>query len=138
MRPRALRAGTRLLADAKATRLLHSNGFVRGAEVVQGGPGGKTRFEVRADTVFLCCGAIQTPALLRRSGIKKNVGDNLCIHPMIKAAALFDEEVEAHEAALPCYQVKEFWPTISMGGAVFSPGFLAMILSDSWKAYQHA
>ncbi len=136
--PRALRAGGRLLADCKATRILHENGRVRGVEVTQGTNGGRHRFEVRAETVFLCCGPIQTPALLRRSGIKKNVGDNLCIHPMIKAAALFDEEVEAHEAALPMYQVKEFWPTITIGGAVFTPGFLAMILSDSWKAYQHA
>ena len=136
--PRALAAGARLLADCKATKLLHENGRVRGVQVTQGTNGGRRRFEVRADTVFLCCGAIQTPALLRRSGIKKNVGNNLCIHPMIKAAALFDEEVEAHEAALPVYQVKEFWPTITIGGAVFTPGFLAMVLSDSWKAYQHA
>jgi nucleoside-diphosphate-sugar epimerase len=68
----------------------------------------------------------------------KNVGDNLCIHPMIKAAALFDDEVEAHEAALPVYQVKEFWPTITIGGAVFTPGFLAMLLADNWRTQQHA
>src|SRR6185369_1311146 len=120
------------------TRIVHENGYVRGVEVTQNTDGTRRRFEVRADAVFLCCGAIQTPALLRRSGIRKNVGDRLCIHPMIKAAALFDEEVEAHDAALPVYQVKEFWPTISLGGAVFSPGFLAMTLSDNWTPYQHA
>ncbi len=136
--PRALAAGARLVADAKAMKLVLAGDRVVGVEVVRGRNGERSRFEIRADAVFLCAGAMQTPALLRRSGIKHNVGDNLCIHPMIKAAALFDEEVEAHEDALPVYQVKEFWPTITIGGAVFTPGFLAMILADSWKAYQHA
>jgi nucleoside-diphosphate-sugar epimerase/choline dehydrogenase-like flavoprotein len=136
--PRALAQGTQLVADCKAVRILRDGDRVRGIEAQIGANGSSSRVEILADTVFLSCGAIQTPALLRRSGIKKNVGDNLCIHPMIKAAALFDEEVEAHEAALPIYQVKEFWPTITIGGAVFTPGFLAMILSDSWRMYQDA
>jgi nucleoside-diphosphate-sugar epimerase/choline dehydrogenase-like flavoprotein len=138
--PRALRAGAQLLSDCKATRLRHANGHVFGVEVVQTAPdGGRARrFEVRADTIFLSCGAIQTPALLRRSGIKKNVGDSLATHPMIKAAAHFDDDMDAHESALPVYQVKEFWPTITIGGAVCSPGFLAMILGDNWSAYQPA
>ncbi len=138
--PRALAAGATLLADCKVTRLRHTNGTVGGVEVVQstGDPAYPRRFEVAADAVFLACGAIQTPAVLRRSGITQNVGDTLCTHPMIKAAALFDEDMEAHEAALPIYQVKEFWPTITIGGSVCSPGFLAMILGDNWKAQQQA
>ena len=135
--PRALAAGVRLLPDAKALRLRHENGVVRGVRVAVGPNGTRRMIEIQADTVFLCCGAIQTPVLLRRSGIKKNVGDNLCIHPMIKAAALFDVDVDAHEAALPIYQVKEFWPTITIGGSVFTPGFLAMLLADNWQMYRH-
>ena len=136
--PRALAAGARLLADCKATRLVHAQGRVRSVEVVLGSDGARRRCSIRADAVFLACGAIQTPALLRRSGVKRNVGDSLQTHPMIKAAASFDEVVEAHDAALPVYQVNEFWPNMTMGGAVFSPGFLAMILSESWPAYGHA
>ncbi|MCC6847865.1 MAG: GMC family oxidoreductase N-terminal domain-containing protein [Deltaproteobacteria bacterium] len=136
--PRALASGARLLADAKATKLATQGDRVVGVHVLRDPYGARRRVEIRAETVFLCGGAIQTPALLRRSGVKRNVGESLRIHPMIKAAALFDEEVDAHEDALPVYQVKEFWPTITMGGAVFTPGFLAMILADSWKAYQHA
>ena len=138
--PRALRAGARLLSDVKVTRLRHENGFVQGVEVVQANRAGRERpsFDVRADAVVVCCGAIQTPALLRRSRIKNNVGDNLRTHPMLKMAALFGEEMEAHGAALPLYQVKEFWPTITIGGAVFSPGFLAMILADNWDGHRHA
>jgi choline dehydrogenase-like flavoprotein len=136
--PRAIAAGARLLADSKATELVTEGDRVVGVRVLHEPYGDRRRFEIRADTVFLCGGAIQTPALLRRSGIKRNVGNSLRIHPMIKAAALFDEEVEAHEDALPVYQVKEFAPAITIGGAVFTPGFLAMILADSWKSYRHA
>lgn len=136
--PRALAAGARLVADAKATALTHENGRVRSVEVVVGVGSARRRCSIRAEKVFVACGAIQTPALLRRSGITRNVGDSLQTHPMIKAAALFDDEVEAHEAALPVYQVKQFWPNITMGGAVFTPGFLAMLLAESWEAYGHA
>ena len=136
--PQALAAGARLVPDCKALKLLHHNGRISGVRVQRTRGGAHRRFEIRADFVFVCCGAVQTPALLRRSGITKNVGDNLCIHPMIKAAALFEDEIGAHEEALPIYQVKEFWPNITIGGAVFTPGFLAMLLSDNWKMNQHA
>ncbi len=136
--PQALRAGVTLLPNCKVVHLIHENGLVGGLRAVVQDNGTRSVIEVRADTVFLCCGAIQTPALLRRSGIKKNVGNSLCIHPMIKAAALFEEDLEAHEAALPIYQVKEFWPTITLGGSVFTPGFLAMLLADNWPLTHNA
>ena len=136
--PQALASGARVIADRKAVKLLHHNGRVTGVLVQHTGAGEPRVVEIHADAVFVCCGAVQTPALLRRSGITKNVGDNLCIHPMIKAAAVFENEIGAHEEALPIYQVKEFWPNITIGGAVFTPGFLAMLLSDNWKMNQHA
>lgn len=136
--PRALQAGAKLLANCKAVRIIHENGLVQGLRANVTENGTRTPIEIRADALFLCAGPIQTPALLRRAGITKNVGDQLCIHPMIKAAALFDDELEAHEAALPIYQVKEFWPTITLGGSVFTPGFLAMLLADNWPLTQQA
>lgn len=134
--PRALAAGARVLAGYKVRRVVHDNGHATGVDVVQAnGRGNPNR--IGADAIFVCGGAIQTPALLLRSGVRKNVGNSLCIHPMIKAAALFDEPVGAHAAALPIYQVKQFWPTLTIGGAVFTPGFLAMILADNWQANRH-
>jgi choline dehydrogenase-like flavoprotein len=93
-----------------------------------------TRELVRIDAehVFLCAGPTETPALLRRSGIKRHVGDSLRIHPMLKVAAVFPEVIDAQDSVLPLLQVKEFWPEISMGGAFFTPGHLAMLLSDNW------
>lgn len=134
--PKALAAGAQLLPDCRALRLVHEDGLARGVQVERAQDGKLDRLRIDADFVFVCCGAVQTAALLRRSGIRRNIGDNLCIHPMLKAAAMFDEEIGAHEEVLPIYQVKEFWPNIAIGGAVFTPGFLAMLLSDNWKVNQ--
>jgi nucleoside-diphosphate-sugar epimerase/choline dehydrogenase-like flavoprotein len=131
--PRAVAAGAKLVAGCKVLRVLHEGGRARGVEAWLEDEGGGRRIDIRADAVFVCCGAIQTPALLRRSGIRRNVGNSLRIHPMIKAAALFDEPFASGEAAIPAYQVKEFWPTITLGGSVFTPGFLAMLLSENWQ-----
>ena len=69
---------------------------------------------------------------MRRSRIKRHVGDSLRIHPMLKVAAVFPERIDAQDSVLPLLQVKEFWPDISLGGAFFTPGHLAMGLSDNW------
>jgi nucleoside-diphosphate-sugar epimerase/choline dehydrogenase-like flavoprotein len=132
--PRALRAGARLIASCKVRRIIYEDGRAVGVHAALTEGGRTTLQTIKADTIFVCCGAVQTPALLRRSGIRKHIGNNLCIHPMIKAAALFEDDVDAQDAPLPIYQVKEFGPTIAIGGAVFTPGFLAMILSDNWEA----
>jgi nucleoside-diphosphate-sugar epimerase/choline dehydrogenase-like flavoprotein len=134
--PRAVAAGAQLIAAHKAVRLLHEHGRVRGVLVERTDTRERRRAVVEAEAVFVCCGAVHTAALLRRSGITKNVGNNLCIHPMIKAAALFDEPIAAHQEPLPIYQVKEFWPNVTIGGSVFTPGFLAMLLSDNWAMHE--
>src|SRR5262249_35109410 len=92
---------------------------------------------IDAEHVFICAGATQTPALLRRSGIKSHVGDTFQIHPMLKVTALFKEEIDAHKTVMPMVQVKEFWPDISLGGSFFSVGQLAMNLSDNWPDTNH-
>jgi hypothetical protein len=56
---------------------------------------------------------------------------------MLKVSALFDEIIDAQRQVLPLLQVKEFWPEISLGGAFFSPGHLALNLSDNWPTAHH-
>ena len=41
--------------------------------------------------VVVCGGAIQTPALLQRSGLRHRVGRTLAVHPTVKLAARFDD-----------------------------------------------
>jgi choline dehydrogenase-like flavoprotein len=133
--PRALRAGAKLLAGCTVKRLEHRAGRVARVEAVREAGGERSRLAIEPQAVFVCGGATQTPALLRSSGIKRNVGDNLRIHPMLKVAALFDERFDSHRAPLPVHQIRGF-ADLTLGGAVFTPGFLALTLSENWAVNQ--
>ena len=95
------------------------------------------RSEVRARHVFVCGGAIQTPALLQRSGLRHAIGRSLAVHPTVKLAARFADEVNALDE-VPVHQVKEFAPDLSFGGSASQPGLLALALSDHWSAFAGA
>jgi len=91
---------------------------------VQGQP-----VEIEAEQVFVCAGAVQTPLLLRRSGITKNIGDSLAIHPMTKSVALFDEEVNHEQLGVSVHQVKEFSPQMGFGCSISSLPFLGLAMA---------
>jgi choline dehydrogenase-like flavoprotein len=88
---------------------------------------------VEADHVFVCAGAIGTPALLQRSGVRHNIGTGLKLHPTIKLAAEFAEPLADH-GYVPMHQVKQFAPDITLGGSVFRPGYVALALGEAWEA----
>jgi choline dehydrogenase-like flavoprotein len=132
--PLAELAGAQFISDCKVMRLLRKNKRITGVAAELVIDGGRVPYTIEADYVFVCAGPTQTPALLRRSGIKSNIGDTFRIHPMLKVSALFDEEMDAEQSVLPLVQIKEFWPDITLGGSYFSPGHLAMVLSDNWPA----
>lgn len=136
--PRAKAAGARLVPDTRAVRLRWSGR----AWTVEAARHGRP-VEVRADAVFLCCGALQTPLLLRRSGFTHNIGDSLAMHPTVKAVAVFDDIVNHERMGVPVHQVKEFSPRLSFGCSVSTPAHLSLALSgyscapllirDSWR-----
>lgn len=131
--PLATAAGAILVPDCRAWMLMRDGARVTGVIAKLREADGRTHtVQLDADAVFLCAGATETPALLRRSGIKFHVGDSLRIHPMLKVVARFPGPVNQHRSVLPLLQVKEFWPEITLGGAYFSPGHLAMTLSENW------
>ena len=71
----------------------------------------KGTFEVRAKRVVLCAGALQTPAMLQRSGIQPpsgQLGRNLAVHPGSAVVAMFDEPVYGWRGAHQSLQVREF------------------------------
>ncbi len=86
---------------------------------------------IRAKSVFLCGGAINTPFLLRSNGIKKNIGNSLQMHPTIKVIAEFDEIINYENMGVPVHQVKEFSPGISFGCSISSKPFLALAMLDN-------
>ncbi len=82
------------------------------------------------DYVFFCAGAIHTPALLRKSGFKKNIGKSLRMHPTIKVTALFNEVINQEDMGVPVHQVKEFSPQFSFGCSISTPAYLALSMND--------
>jgi choline dehydrogenase-like flavoprotein len=131
--PEAEAAGARLVTDCGVQLLVQHRDRITGVLAeVRREDGSRELVRIDADHVFVCAGPTETPALLRRSGIKHHVGDSLRIHPMLKVAAVFPERIDAQDSVLPLLQVKEFWPEVSLGGAFFTPGHLAMLLSDNW------
>ncbi|MBE7450186.1 MAG: GMC family oxidoreductase N-terminal domain-containing protein [Kofleriaceae bacterium] len=88
--PRALHFGARLLSDVKVERiLLHGKRAIGVAgRVVGEGERPGPRVTVRAKLVVAACGAIQTPALLARSGVRSpsgRLGHNLAAPPQRQA-----------------------------------------------------
>lgn len=131
--PRAEAAGARILTGARVKLLLKQGSRITGVLAeVELDDGARKLVRVDAEHVFLCAGPTETPALLRRTGIKFHVGDTLRIHPMLKVVARFKERIAAYDSALPLLQVREFSPEVSMGGAFFTPGHAALSLSDNW------
>jgi choline dehydrogenase-like flavoprotein len=123
--PALLEAGGRLLSGIRAEKLKWERGRWSVAAVR-----GKEQMQIEAQTVFLCAGAVQTPALLRRSGIHKNIGNSLAMHPTIKVSAVFDQEINSLEPEVPAHQVNEFSPRICMGCSVSSRAYLALAMTD--------
>ena len=123
--PRAVKAGARLQPGTRVQHLRRS-----GSGWLIHTKSGDAPLEIRADTVFVCGGAVQSPLLLRRSGISRNIGDSLAMHPTVKVVALFDEEINHENLGVPVHQVKEFAPRWTFGCSISSPPYLALALSD--------
>ena len=127
--PRAVAAGARMLAGHRVERLERHGPRATTARL-RAADG--TARHVRFGDVFVCGGAIQTPALLQRSGWRHHVGRTLAVHPTVKLAARFADEVNVPDD-VPVHQVKEFAPDLSFGGSAASPGLVALALSDHWR-----
>jgi choline dehydrogenase-like flavoprotein len=137
MLPAAEAHGARVLSSCRAEAILHQGGRATGVLAVVRDRTSDGRqiawVRIEAEHVFVCAGPTQTPALLRQSGITFHVGNTLAIHPMMKVAARFPEPMDAAQHVLPLLQVREFLPEITLGGAFFSPGHLAMLLADGGR-----
>jgi acyl-CoA reductase-like NAD-dependent aldehyde dehydrogenase/choline dehydrogenase-like flavoprotein len=85
--------GADLVVNCRAERILVDDGRAAGVEGTYAGPNGSTaRVVVRAPQVVVACGSIESPALLRRSGIGgPAVGDYLRLHPAGAVLATYDE-----------------------------------------------
>ncbi len=141
--PRWFRHDTGQRQSMSLTYLAHARG--RGAEVVSGAwvrrivvhNGRAVAAEIEHangqverigfDTVFVCGGAVQSAALLLRSGVRRNVGRTLSLHPTVKAVA-FSDQIQSDPSDVPVTQVREFAPDMTIGGSATDAPLLALSL----------
>ena len=123
MVPRAVAAGCRLEAGVRVLRLRLKGGRATEAQAnrADGSP-----LTIRFRQVLVCAGAVQTPLLLRRSGLRENIGDALRLHPMIRVIARFPEEINDPTWGVPVRQVSEFKPHLTLGCSHSSLPHLSM------------
>lgn len=127
--PRAVDAGARVRPDSRVHRLLRRHGRVTGAVVRRTRPDGTAELlTVRADNVVVCGGAIHTPALLQRSGLRRGIGGGLKMHPTIKLVARFPHAVDHDD--VPPHRITEFSPDIAIGGSASRQGHIGLALAD--------
>ncbi len=91
-------AGARVIVGCHADRVLVSpDGQASGVSAtVTQADGSSTRLTVDAPTVVVACGAVESPALLLRSGIGgPAVGKHLRLHPAGIVNGIYDEPIEA-------------------------------------------
>lgn len=131
--PRAINGGARLVPNCRVDRLTVQGDHVTGAAATAyGAKGQRYRVSIEAAQVFICAGTTQTPSILRRSGIRKNVGRSFQVHPTIRVVAVFPEAVNAHNHELPLVAVTEFMPALRIGGSVFTLSSFALALAEDW------
>lgn len=124
--PKFIHNGGRILSNSKVLKI-RKNSNTNLVDVYQKDGSIKV---FSCDYLFISCGSIQTPSLFLRSGIKKNVGVGLKVHPTFKFTALFDHKVNSPDMGVPVHQIKEFSPDISIGCSISNKPFLGVSLND--------
>jgi choline dehydrogenase-like flavoprotein len=90
----AAAAGAEFLVDCKAERVLVEDGRAAGVEATVTTAEGEVAVTIRAPTVVLAAGAMESPALLLRSGVGgPAVGRHLQLHPAWIVNGVYSEPV---------------------------------------------
>lgn len=92
--PDAAEAGARVVVNAHVDRLVVKHGKVMGARATVTADGRSVPLHVRAGAIVLAAGALHTPAVLLRSGLRNpNLGRHLRLHPVTAPIGIYDEPV---------------------------------------------
>jgi choline dehydrogenase-like flavoprotein len=93
----AVAHGARLLPSTQALRVTTAAGRATGAEAVHTTAAGQqVRIGVRARVVVVAGGAVHTPALLLRSGLRHtHLGQHLHLHPTVVVAAHYPQAMHS-------------------------------------------
>lgn len=131
--PRAVAAGARVLSDAAVEKIEGKPGARRVTCRLRDGDGRPTgrRAVIEAPVVLLAAGALDTPALLLRSGLGNGrVGRGLRLHPSPLVSATFPEPIRAWRGLPQSVLVEEFASFQNDGRG----GFLLLPSASNWPA----
>jgi choline dehydrogenase-like flavoprotein len=105
----ALGAGARLLCEARVDRVRIEAGRATGVEATLRSGASTRPLTVHARTVVVAAGAVQTPAILRRSGLTDaGVGRGLRLHPTTAIMGEFPDPVEMWKGPMQTIVVRRF------------------------------
>ncbi|MGW4117869.1 GMC family oxidoreductase N-terminal domain-containing protein [Nocardia sp. NPDC004711] len=133
----AAAAGARLFVGTDVRRIVVANGSATGVEAVTAE--GRSVW-VRARAVVVAAGAIQTPALLRRSGLgNRNIGDFLRLHPATAVFGVFDEDIRPWEGGMQTRYSKQDGDLDGNGyGVIYETGPMTPGMSVGFQAWTGA
>jgi len=102
----AQEAGARFFVETRAERVRVEGGTAVGVEArTRRGQ----RVSVRCKAVVIACGAIHTPALLLRSGLRnEHIGRHLYLHPVSNISGIFPEEIRPWEGTMQAVYSDQF------------------------------
>jgi choline dehydrogenase-like flavoprotein len=99
-------AGARLYVETRAERVRLQAGCAVGVEA---GTRSGQSVHVRCQAVVAACGAIQTAALLLRSGLRnEHIGRHLHLHPVSNVSGIFPEEIRPWEGTMQAVYSDQF------------------------------
>jgi choline dehydrogenase-like flavoprotein len=98
----AVAAGARIIAGCDVQKIHIERGRATGVSgAVRSADGTSFKVTVHAPVVVVACGALHTPALLKRSGLaNRNIGRGLRLHPASGTMGIFPERVEPWSGSL--------------------------------------
>jgi choline dehydrogenase-like flavoprotein len=137
----ATSAGARLVPRCDVTRVLIERGRAVGVEASAVGADGRAhRVIVRARVVIAAAGAIGTPVLLLRSGLRNpHVGRNLHLHPVSAVIGVFPERIDPWSGTLQTRYTSHLADLDGRGyGARFETGPLHFALPASAFGWESA
>jgi choline dehydrogenase-like flavoprotein len=132
--PQACASGARILTHARADRILTEHGRASGVRIHR--PDGSP-LEILTPLVIVAAGAMQTPPLLRRSGLggHPRIGRNLAVHPATSLAGRFEEPVVSWRGVLQSVGVEELHDQgILIEATASPPGMSSFILPGAGRA----
>ena len=124
--PRFGKAGGQIVTGCRVQRITPVTGGWRVQALVDG-----REIHYRAGQLVLAAGAVNTPALLRASGIGNRIGNSLRMHLFARIIAEFDEQVNSPDAGIGPDQIEQFAPRLRLGCAASTPAQLALALTHA-------